>query len=202
MRYFETLSKHNDIFHATLSIMERTGWPYGGGSYLIDGKTLSYNKSSFPKQELLYKTVESFDGEPRILEIGVYAAHSLFIMLLANQRSKFTLIDPCNYGFEKECVGEVKSYFEANIDLHEGRSNEVLPHLHWPYDIIHVDGGHGMEDVLYDFENAKRLSYEKTLVVVDDWDGIEPQLPKEVKDTFEVIEVANCPNPNAVIRFK
>lgn len=201
MRYFEALSHAKHILDLTFQHMEQNGWPMGGGSYLMNGRTLEYNKESFAKQELLYEAAKSIGGEARILEVGVYAAHSYLIMSLATN-AKFDLVDPCNYGFEEKCIEEVMDHFKNYTKLHKGRSNEILQTLDWPYDLIHIDGGHGMEDVLFDFEHAKRLSYEKTLVVVDDWDGIEPQLPQSVKDTFNVIKVADCPNPNALIKFK
>lgn len=204
MSYFQDLSIARYLFEHTLKIMDRVGWPKGGGSYMMNGQELRYNKETFAKQELLYETVKKFNGAPNILEIGVYAGHSFFIMMLANHRATFDLVDPCSYGFEEQCVESIVNYFhkEDNVTLKKGRSNEILPTLDWFYDIIHIDGGHGMEDVLFDFKEAKRLSYEHTLIVVDDWDGVEPQLPKELKDTFDVLEVAKCGNPNAVIRFK
>jgi len=201
MNYKDALANSKNILDFTFAIMKENGYPKGGGSYLFDGYELVCNEKTFQKQELLYKVVGLFEGTPKILEIGVYAAHSYLIMLLSNSRAEFHLIDPCMYGFEENCIEYVSKKFNSNMKLYKGRSDEFLQSMNIIFDIIHIDGGHDIQDVLFDFENAKRLSHNKTLIVVDDWDGIEPQIPMSVKNTYEVIEVANCGNPNALIRF-
>jgi hypothetical protein len=202
MKYNEALSNSQNILDFTFAIMKENGYPNGGGSYLFDGYELVCNQKTFQKQELLYNVVKLFEGTPKVLEVGVYAGHSYLIMLLSNSQAEFHLIDPCMYGFEERCIEYVSKKFNSNMKLYKGRSDDFLQNLDITFDIIHIDGGHDIQDVLFDFEHAKRLSHDKTLVVVDDWDGIEPQIPASVKNTFEVIEVANCGNPNALIKFK
>jgi hypothetical protein len=202
MKYNEALANNQKIVDFTFAIMKENGYPNGGGSYLFDGYDLICNQKTFEKQELLYNVVDSFEGIPKILEIGVYAGHSYLIMLMSNKLSEFHLIDPCMHGFEENCIQYIAKKFDSNFTLYKGRSDEFLQNINIAFDIIHIDGGHDIQDVLFDFEQAKRLSHNKSLIVVDDWDGIEPQIPVSVKNTFEVLEVAKCGNPNALIRFK
>lgn len=192
-----------DSFKETTDIMQRVSWPFGGGSYMISGQNLEYNEVAYPKQELLMKTVSRFGEYTTILEIGFYAGHSALLMAAACPTASITAIDPCCYGFEEECMGVVsKRCLDAGLLV--GTSREVLPKLdpELTFDVIHIDGCHDIDDVIFDIECCRNFASQDTLVVIDDWDGIEPQLPICVLDKIEIIEVADCPNPCAIIRYK
>jgi predicted O-methyltransferase YrrM len=146
----------------------------------------------------LYDTVKRLN-EPSCLEIGFYGGHSAFIMSIAG--GFVTAIDPCSYGFERDCAAHLP------VHLIGGTSRERLQGftkygIIRSFDVIHIDGSHDISEVIFDITECKKLCHDYSLVVIDDWDGIEQQLPKEIKDMIEVIEVAICENPNALVRYK
>lgn len=194
-------------FYALNGIMEQHGWPKGGGSYLIDGQSLDYNPVTFAKQELLFNTVRDLPYPSLVLEIGVYSGHSALIMLIANPHVHILGVDPC-YPFTQPCIDYLNSVFknlsnENRYVLTKGDSTKVLPDFRiCDYAFISIDGNHGMDAVLSDFDQSKRLLVKEGLIICDDWDGVGPQLPQDLLDQIEIIEVADCPNPNALIRFK
>lgn len=199
----EKIDKIMPQIQATFSIMERASWPRGGGSYIIDGQSLAYNHVAYPKQELLMKTVSLFGEYAAILEIGFYAGHSSLLMAAACPTASITAIDPCHFGFEKECMEIVKQNC-LDAGLLEATSREALPKLdpELTFDLIHIDGCHNIEDVIFDIETCRKFANEDTLVIIDDWDGICPQLPTYVLGTIKILQVADCPNPCALIRYR
>lgn len=199
MSYKEKIEKNMGVFLGLNAIMARIGWPLGGGSYLITGQDLSYNKSTFEKQDLLYRTVSDFE-ECDVLEIGVYAGHSGLIMMLVEDACVVG-IDPC-FPFTEPCIDYLNSVFDNRYKLIKGESLEVLPTLTKKYDVVHLDGNHDIHYVLDELSIIKDLLSEGGVIVVDDWDGIGPQIPQEYLEEIEILDIADCPNPNAVIKFR
>ena len=184
----------NNELNRTFEVMKKHGYPVGGGSYLFDGRNLVWNSLTYPKQELLFNTVKSLKADiPTIVEIGVYAGHSKMIMDMAREPIQYLGIDPMRFAFQEALLKEE--------DIFNGTSKYVLnPYFVIKPDLIHIDGSHDYEDFIFDLKWAK--DYPQAIVVVDDWDGVYPQLPEDLKESIEIIEVADCPNPNAVIKFK
>ena len=60
------------------------------GGYLFTGREYELDTTSYEKQELLYAKAKT---AKRVLEVGSYVGHSLFIMLLANPNLEITSID-------------------------------------------------------------------------------------------------------------
>lgn len=201
MTYKEALNENFRHFLALNEIMEKHGWPKGGGSYLIDGQSLAYNMSSFAKQELLYNTVNSLPENSKILEVGVYAAHSAFIMLVSNPSVRIIGIDTC-YPFTEECMGYLNDNFGYRMALVKGSSKDILPDFTGEYDLYHVDGSHAVEMIKSDIEMGKRLLKKDGVIVMDDWDGVEFTMGDWVEERIEIMEVSKCPNPNAIGKYK
>jgi len=199
MNYKEKLEKNMGALMALNAIMAKHGFPKGSGSYLMDGHRLEYDKSTFEKQDLLYQTVSSFE-ECDVLEIGVYAGHSGLIMML-DEDCVVTGIDPC-FPFTEPCIDYLRSLFGNRYKLIKGLSHEVLPTLTQKYDVIHIDGCHDIEYILDELALCKDLLANGGVIVMDDWDGVGPQIPQEYLEEIEILDIADCHNPNAVIRFK
>ena len=197
--YKERLESKMGVLIGLNAIMAKHGFPKGSGSYLMDGFSLEYDKRTFEKQDLLYRTVSDFE-ECDVLEIGVYAGHSGLIMMLVEDACVVG-IDPC-FPFTEPCIDYLNAMFDDRYKLIKGESLEVLPTLTKKYDVVHLDGCHDIHYILDELSIIKDLLSEGGVVVVDDWDGIGPQIPQEYLEEIEILDIADCPNPNAVIRFK
>ena len=171
MNYTEKLSENFHHFKALNAIMEKHGWPMGAGSYMIDGRTLDYNKATSPKQELLFNTIKDVPdtfGSINVLEVNVYAGHSALIMLMADERCNITAIDLC-YPFTEECVEYLRKNFGNRITLYKGDSHLILNNMFLSdqfskYDLFHLDGNHNLEHACVDFVLAIRLLYFGSVV--------------------------------------
>lgn len=199
MSYLEAIEKNMKHFYELNRFMEEHGWPMFGGSYLINGQNLNYDPTTFEKQKLLYDKVKGLDNGS-ILEVGVYAGHSLLIMLMANETVKICAIDPC-YEFTEPCVEYLNTHFGNRIHFKKGLSQRVLPDLSDKYDLIHIDGGHAVEVIEHDVTYCMNLLKEDGIVVLDDYDGIEIVMKEWIDERLEVVEVANCRNPNAICKL-
>ena len=185
--------------------MRIEGWPMGGGSYLMNGKTLDYDPVTFAKQELYYNTVKNLKPTlyptTAIIEIGVYAGHSALIALMANPDIEIFGVDTC-YEFTDPCVSYLRGVFNNRIRLYTGDSHEVLPTWEQTWEMAHVDGNHDPEHIKKDIELLRPLIVEGGIIVLDDFDGILASMKDWVNENFHVLEVADCPNPNAICKFK
>lgn len=88
----------------------------------------------------------------------------------------------------------------AKVHLIKGNTRETLPEADLPkMDFIYIDGGHSIETIKSDWENAKKLMHEDTVVIFDDyWNrddcGAKPVVDEikeynvEVSDVEESIE--------------
>lgn len=105
-----------------------------------------------------------------ILEIGVNAGHTCFLMLLVNPRATITALDICNHKYVKPCVRYLNSHFNNRITLIEGNSAETLPKLKGLFDLFHIDGSHETNIANLDLINCRRLAHSNSYVVMDDTD--------------------------------
>ena len=182
VQYLDALIPKMHIFEE----MKQAGngqFNFGTGSYLIDGRTYSYDNMTMNKQVLLFWAAKRAH---KVLEIGTYLGHSLFIMLLANPMLHVTTID-CDEKYA--CVGvEVlrKHFPHANIQFIPRYSLDVLPILQDKFDLFHVDGEHTEEYVGKEFQLLSGLTKDKSMkVVFDDMDCI-PKLLNHIIKTYSV----------------
>ena len=70
----------------------------------------------------------------------------------------------------------------------KGDSNKTLPKYNATkiYDLIHVDGGHGVKTAENDIRNCKKFADEETLLLVDDanFKRLRDLLDEMVEDEF------------------
>ena len=107
----------------------------------------------------------------RILEIGFNAGHSNFLFLFENAKASIVNFDLCVHAYTRPCFDVLKAT-GADVELVCGDSLQALPMYDNagapPFDLVHIDGGHGNVALFHDLVNAKRLSGPDTLVVIDD----------------------------------
>lgn len=208
MKYKDSLEENMHHFRALNALMEKFGWPTGGGSYLIDGQSLDYNPVSFAKQELLFNSVNALLPHSSVLEVGVYSGHSAFIMLMASPIVTIVGIDVC-FPFTEPCVDYLNEHFSARMTLFKGDSDVILSpsttfNISNPdiFDLVHVDGNHDVEHIKRDVEHIRPLLKKGGAIVLDDFDGIRGTMMDWIDERLVVVDVADCPNPNAICKYK
>lgn len=172
----------------------------GCGSYLFDGNTsLDYYPQQYPKQKLLF---EHSKNKTNILEIGTYASHSMWLMILANldnHNFHYTGIDICYYDFTEPCAKYLQERYPGKITFINSDSVDALKQLDLSsYDLIHIDGGHDeivVKETKYILDSVK----PKTTLIFDDYDHSGPQAAFRLYgDRMEILTIANCPYGNCI----
>jgi len=137
----------------------------------------------------------------QFLEIGAYEGQSTVWLLeniVVKTNSTIDVIDTFLGSIEHQEIKELdtlKQRFVENISLykqyvniHEGRSQDVLCSIHKKFDFIYVDGSHQASDVIEDAVLAFRLLKVNGLIAFDDykWNRIGDPLqhPQIALDAF------------------
>ena len=164
----------------------------GCGSYLFDGTTYTYCGAMYEKQELLYNSVK--DAE-RVLEIGTYMGHSVFIMLLSNPRLKITCID-IDDTYTPRAIAVLHKYFpDAEIRFIHGHSVTELKYLKDTFDFFHIDGHHENDYISMEFVKIQPLNSraDKVLRVVFDDQSSLQRLQTDIDEEYTVLKKV-CPS--------
>ncbi len=196
--YFSKLREHWNCVTKLAELMDETinQWK-GCGSYMIDGRTTSYQRAFYDKQELLWEA--TLDCQ-HILEIGVHGGHSLLIMLLANPKLNIVAVDPCYFAHTEKCVQYLQEAFPAsNITLIKAKGLDVIQTFEREqFDLIHLDGDHEYWSTRSEMECATYLN-PKT-IVFDDYDG--PYINKVLREHKMIPDkVSSFPYRNCLIEW-
>ncbi len=108
---------------------------------------------------------------PRILEIGFNAGHSLLLFLMKQPAAHYVVFDICMHSYVKPCFEYLKSQFpQATLELIEGDSMQTVENYRTDelFDLIHVDGGHAEEVAASDMKHAVRLCRKGGYIILDD----------------------------------
>lgn len=182
--YTNKLVAHKHIFDELYNECGTT-FMRGCGSYLFDGQTYTYCDIMYKKQELLFTSAKKAS---RVLEIGTYMGHSLFIMLLANPTLKITCID-IDDRYTGPAVKVLNKYFNNAITFIHNDSLEALKSLSDTFDFFHIDGHHVNSYIDREFTLIQRLneSSDNILrVIFDDQDCMIP-LQNDIEKQFTVL---------------
>ena len=179
------LKKFNENIHIFNELNNVEG--YRCGSYLCDGTNYQYCDLMLEKQKLLFQKAKT---AVNVLEVGVYRAHSAFIMLLANPDIKITCID-IDDTLSKPCTDILNKHFNNNILFIKGDSKDILSKLPKIYDLFHLDGEHLNETVETEFFKILQLNKNQKFinVIFDDWLCCE-KLINDISNNekYEIIE--------------
>ena len=195
--YSQKLKDNFHHFTELQKIVESFGFPIGGGSYMMDGQTLAYHEATFDKQQLLYETAKSCKSA---LEVGNYAGHSLFIMLLASDDLLIDANDINEFAFTQPCIDYLNSVFNNRVTYHAGNSLDIMPTLTKQYDLIHIDGCHHPDHINTEMEICDTLKKSGTYLVVDDIEGAIHGMTNHLHK-LTLIERPVCLWPNAVYQY-
>jgi len=200
MNYNEALESNFHHFLALQDIVRLHGFPAGGGSYMMDGRSLDYHAATKPKQDMLYRMAQNANG--RVVETGVYAGHSCFIMLMANPDLVIDAIDP-GYPFTKPCTEYLNEHFGGRLNFIQGLSHEELPKLKasgYLYSLIHIDGQHDPVYIADEMRQIETMRDASAVLVVDDIEGAIHGMT-EILPRLSLIERPACLWPNAAYSF-
>jgi predicted O-methyltransferase YrrM len=122
----------------------------------------------------------------KYLEIGVAEGKSAFWMLeniLTHPKSQATLVDPFFRNYRKVFFSNYESYpYKSKIIIKEGLSEVVLRKLPLNhYNIIYIDGSHNGINVFYDLANSWQLLKVGGLLIIDDKQWKEKELPIQLR---------------------
>jgi predicted O-methyltransferase YrrM len=140
----------------------------------------------------------------KVCEIGVNAGHSLLLMLEENSTADYLIFDLNNHQYTQPCVDYIKgSYPNTNIEVVYGDSKvKVLEHLmnnpdlKYKFDLIHIDGGHGIDEVVCDYNSTKFLSKDNCIFIFDDYDY--PGIQKFIDDKLLNNEIKRVEDDNVI----
>lgn len=202
--FLARLEKHWHIFEEMYEACGRRHDP-PCGSYLFDGKTVSYCPLMYAKQKLLYEYAKRSQSA---LEIGIYMGHSILIMLLANPTLHITGIDISDT-FAGPSIEVLRKYFPlASIEFIHGDSQIALPMVTRKYDLFHIDGMHNEEYAVKDFaECVKKMDKRRNCAFVfDDYDVYPQVIHSIIQTPVDGYSVAKafapeCPWRNAVLEY-
>jgi hypothetical protein len=182
--FTKKLIEHETVLDEIL-ISCNNKWHFGCGSYLFEGINYDYSIDMYPKQKLLFDVTKKVS---KVLEIGVYMAHSLFIMLLANPELEVTCID-IDSAYSIPSINVLKKNFpKSKINFIKGNSLDVIPTLNNNYDLFHIDGSHYIDVIRKEFDLCLKLSKnEKLKFVFDDVDCCR-LLQNEINSNFNIVK--------------
>ncbi len=152
-------------------------------------------------------------GKQRICEIGVNAGHSLLLMLEQNSEAEYLLFDLNNHKYTQPCVEFIKSiYPNTKIKIIYGDSkytvndyfNKNVEYMN-TFDLVHIDGGHGFQELSSDYEVCKRVASDESIVVFDDYDYLNIKNfidTKIIEKEIEKIENSDLIDTNLHFIFK
>jgi hypothetical protein len=194
--YSDRLSENFHHFENLQKIVAKYGFPVGGGSYMMDGKSLDYHRETFEKQEILFEFAKKCK---KALEIGNYAGHSLFIMLIASDDILIDANDINWFEFTKPCIDYLNSNFNNRITYYPMNSIDLLPTLSSKYDLIHIDGQHDPTHISAELAYCEFLSHDETFFVIDDIEGAIHGMQAHLHK-LNLISRPECLWPNAIYK--
>ena len=202
--FFDVFNKNFYHFEELQKLMIEYGpFPKGGGSYLMDGQTLDYSPIMAEKQNILFETVKGLKSNTNVIEVGVYAGHSLLIMLLAHPTINVDAIDIGIYNFTKPCVDYLNRVFNNRVRYFAQPSHDVLPVLVTEgrkYGLVHIDGEHEAKYIEKELDYVLELKNPSCYLVIDDWDGARHGMNK-IEHLVNMVYLPSCIWRNAVYMF-
>jgi predicted O-methyltransferase YrrM len=107
-------------------------------------------------------------GKTNALEIGFNAGFSTVLFLMSNPELKMTCVDIGLHRYTVPCYEQIKRDFGDRVNLLVGDSVEVVPTIQDKFDLIHIDGGHGLYVAERDICNTFRLLQSPSIIIMDD----------------------------------
>lgn len=144
------------------------------GKEQLEGNSMYHHHSNFK-----YRTGVNADNlrhnlyilgkkSKNILEIGFNAGHSAVIFLHDNKKAHLVAMDIGTHKYTAKCIKYLKKKY--NIEFIKGDSTKTMVNYNpkKKFDLIHIDGGHGVKVAESDIMNSIKLANKKTILIIDD----------------------------------
>ncbi len=106
----------------------------------------------------------------KVMEIGFNSGFSALLMLLTNPTICISCFDLGEHTYTMPCYEQLKETFGDRLHITIGDSTQTLEKVNDTYDVIHIDGGHSTEVATSDIVHSYRLSKQRTILIMDDYD--------------------------------
>jgi predicted O-methyltransferase YrrM/lipopolysaccharide biosynthesis glycosyltransferase len=151
-----------------LPIIHNCGEKHEGNIFMLHHTTnytdVFLNKSKNISNLVLNKNIKS------VMEIGFNSGFSTLLMLLTNPNICISCFDLGEHKYTMPCYEKLKETFGDRINITLGDSTKTLQNVNDNYDLIHIDGGHSTEVANSDIINSYRLSKQRTILIMNDYD--------------------------------
>ena len=107
-------------------------------------------------------------GKKHALEIGFNAGFSTVLFLMSNPELHMTCVDIGWHRYTVPCYEQIRRDFGDRVSIMIGDSKLVVPTIQDKFDLIHIDGGHGLDIAELDICNTFRLLDSPATVIMDD----------------------------------
>ena len=132
--------------------------------------TFDENTEMQDKQSNLYNLIKNVKPK-KVLEIGFNSGFSCLFMKMILPSLNMTCVDLNEHKYVMPCFNRIKQDFD-NLKIIEGSSYDVgLPQLikeNEKFDVIHIDGDHGLKGAKKDLDLCLKLCHDKTIIIFDD----------------------------------
>ena len=117
------------------------------------------------KRQNLYNLAKN---SKNLLEIGFNGGHSSVLYFYSNPQLKLLSFDIAIHKYTEPCVEFLQKIY--NIEFIKGDSRKTVKeyNVKEKYDIIHIDGGHGIECAEEDLLNCVKFAHKNTILIFDD----------------------------------
>tara|TARA_B100000035_G_C20940890_1_gene527488 strand:- start:73 stop:711 length:639 start_codon:yes stop_codon:yes gene_type:complete len=154
----------------------------------IEGNCLYQNTFEFHldnKESLRYNLYTLCKTKKSILEVGFNGGHSVVLYLYSNPDIKIKSYDICRHKYTEKCANYVKEQNLYNFELIKGDSRETLKSNKNKeiFELIHLDGGHGVDLVQNDLINSKKFADKDTILIMDD--SYHSHIKKIIEDAIK-----------------
>jgi len=148
-------------------IIRKTGDKLEGNCLYQHNRDFKYAMHKDTLRENLYILCKK---SKNILEVGFNAGHSVLLYLYANPNISIRTFDICSHSYTELCANYIQHMSGVDMVLFKGDSQVTLPEYNenMLFDLIHIDGGHGVDIAKADLINCKKFSDKNTLLIFDD----------------------------------
>jgi hypothetical protein len=158
---------------SNLKIINDLNYIIKGTREELEGNCLYQNTFEFHlhnKEKLRYNIYTLCRSKKSILEVGFNGGHSAILYLYSNPNIKIKSYDICSHKYSEKCADYIKKQKIYDFDLIKGDSRETLKKNEdgFIFELIHIDGGHGVDLVKNDLNNCKKFSDKNTILIFDD----------------------------------
>lgn len=117
------------------------------------------------KRQNLYNLAKN---SKNLLEIGFNAGHSSVLFFYSNPNLKLLSFDIAAHKYTEPCVNFLKKIYD--IEFVKGDSTKTVKNyiVNDKYDVIHIDGSHGIKCAEEDLKNCIKFAHKNTILVFDD----------------------------------